>query len=339
MRETSRIIGVDIAKIVAMVFVVGTHVGGMGFPIEGGCCLPWVRGTSLGLFDACVDIFAIASGYVGFGVPFKLSRLVELWLQVVFTCVVCSLGLVWTTGQSPGLQEWVRAFMPIAGGKYWYMTAYFMLAFTMPFLNAGLRSLDRKTSLRILSLMVGIVCGQASLGIKGGLGVEAGASFEWLLICYLLGAYWRLHGFPLNVSRRQWLLPILPLAVISGCGVLALPESLAGRVYWRGSISPLSLALSICIFGWALTVASPGEVWGKVIRRLSSCTLGVYLFHLAPVVWGNGVLPRIRTWVVHDSLTWIVCVAGTTALLFVGCAFVDAVRQVIFKAVKRYVSK
>lgn len=337
--NSSYIVGVDIAKIIAMVFVVGTHVAGSGFPIESGGCLPWVRATTLGLFDSCIDIFAIASGYVGIMAQFRLSRIVELWLQVVFTCVVCSLGLVWLTGSSLGIDEWIRAFMPIAGAKYWYMTAYFMLAFTMPFLNAGIKALDRKTSAYILSLMVGIICGQAFFGIKGGLGVEAGFSFEWLMICYLIGAYWRLYGFPIRMAPKWRLLPVVPLAIISGGGGLMLPSAIASRVYWDGYISPFTLMISICIFGWALTLSEQNKSRIKAIQLISSCTLGVYLFHLAPVVWGRGLLPRIQAHIVHDSLEWFACVTSTTVILFVCCAICDYARQIIFKVVKHYVSK
>lgn len=335
----SYIVGVDIAKIIAMVFVVGTHVAGSGFPIEGGGALRWIRATTLGLFDSCIDIFAIASGYVGIMAQFRLSRIVELWLQVVFTCVVCSLGLVWVTGSSLGLDEWIRSFMPIAGAKYWYMTAYFMLAFTMPFLNAGVSALDRKTSGLVIAIMLAIVCGQSFVGIKGGLGVEAGYSYAWLVILYLVGAYWRLYGDRLEFSTLHWFLPMVPLAFVSGVVPNYLPSAIASRVYWLGYISPFTVALSVCIFGWALSLKVENVRAQQAIKLVSSCTLGVYLFYYTPLIYGHAIKPYITSVHPTGAVSWWSYVMGTTLVVFGLCAILDYARQLIFKGVKHYAVK
>ena len=55
------IIGVDIAKIIAMVFVVGVHVAGDGFEcVSGGGVHTSLKGLVMGFFETCINIFAIA---------------------------------------------------------------------------------------------------------------------------------------------------------------------------------------------------------------------------------------------------------------------------------------
>ena len=293
----------------------------------------------MGFFVTCINIFAIASGYVGVQAKFKVTRLVELWLQVVFTCVVCTLGLRFLTDDPVSLERWIRAVMPISGAQYWYMTAYFMLAFTMPFLNAGIRALDRKTSGLVIALMLGIVCGQSFVGIKGGLGVEAGYSYAWLVILYLVGAYWRLYGERLKFSTRQWFLPMVPLAFLSGVVPKFLPSAVASRVYWLGYVSPFTVLLSMCIFGFALSLKIENVRARQTIKIIASCTLGVYLFHYTPLIYGHIIKPYITSVQPAGAASWFMYVMGTTLVVFVTCAMLDYVRQLIFKGVKHYVVK
>lgn len=293
----------------------------------------------MGFFETCINIFAIASGYVGVQAKFKVTRLVELWLQVVFTCVVCTLGLRFLTDDPVSLERWIRAVMPISGAQYWYMTAYFMLAFTMPFLNAGIRALDRKTSGLVIALILGIVCGQSFVGIKGGLGVEAGYSYAWLVILYLAGAYWRLYSERLKFSTRQWFLPMVPLAFLSGVVPKFLPSAVASRVYWLGYVSPFTVLLSMCIFGFALSLKIENVRARQTIKTIASCTLGVYLFHYTPLIYGHIIKPYITSVQPAGAASWFMYVMGTTLVVFVACAMLDYVRQLIFKGVKHYVVK
>lgn len=336
----SYIVGVDIAKIIAMVFVVGVHVAGDGFEcVSGGGGHASLKGFVMGFFETCINIFAIASGYVGVQAKFKVSRLVELWLQVVFTCVVCTLGLRFLTDDSVSFEQWIRAVMPISGVQYWYMTAYFMLAFTMPFLNAGVSALDRKTSGLVIAIMLAIVCGQSFVGIKGGLGVEAGYSYAWLVILYLVGAYWRLYGDRLEFSTLHWFLPMVPLAFVSGVVPNYLPSAIASRVYWLGYISPFTVALSVCIFGWALSLKVENVRAQQAIKLVSSCTLGVYLFHYTPLIYGHAIKPYITSVHPTGAVSWWSYVMGTTLVVFGLCAILDYARQLIFKGVKHYAVK
>ena len=89
--RTARLIGADIAKIIAMTFVVAVHADGSGLSndvmLDKGLAYRLFRGMAHALFVTCIDIFAIVSGYVGVATRFKVSRVVKLWLRVTFTCV------------------------------------------------------------------------------------------------------------------------------------------------------------------------------------------------------------------------------------------------------------
>lgn len=143
-----RIIGVDIAKIVAMILVVAVHVNGFGLPYVGdnptGLGYLLLRSFLGAIFMACINIFAIASGYAGIMATFKISRLIRLWIQIVFTGLMVLICLDLFTDINVQTKDYLKACIPIAKKQYWYMTAYFMLCLVMPVLNAGIKSLNQK---------------------------------------------------------------------------------------------------------------------------------------------------------------------------------------------------
>ena len=79
-QNQDRLLGVDLAKVLAMFFVVAIHLSNRSnCPASAMSIKPFVDSVA----KTGVDIFAIASGYVGVCSVFKLSRLIKLWLRVV----------------------------------------------------------------------------------------------------------------------------------------------------------------------------------------------------------------------------------------------------------------
>ena len=284
-QSDDRIIGVDIAKIVAMLLVVAVHINSYGLPYVGnnppGLFYLLLRSFLGAIFMACIDIFAMASGYVGIMSSFKLSRIIRLWIQVVFTGLTVLVSLNVFTNVKVQPIHYLNACVPIAKNEYWYMTAYFMLAFVMPVINMGIRSLDEKGLRRVVLLMLGIICGQCFILNFGGLGVANGYSFEWLLVLYLVGAYIRLYN-PLCMTNTMLFACIVVCAVISGWGPLLLRNGvvhLPRELGFRDYTSPFTVVIALCIFVLCLKIQIAPKRTRRLVGILSSTTLGVYLIH------------------------------------------------------------
>lgn len=288
----------------------------------------------MAFFNTCIDIFAIASGYVGVMAGFRFSRLIEIWLQVVFVCVVSTLCIMYFTCDAVGVNLWIRSIMPIAGAQYWYMTAYFMLAFTMPFLNAGIQSLDKRTSGIVIGTMLAIICGQGLLGIYGGLGVAAGYSYAWLVVLYLVGAYWRLYGERWQFASIIWCCPLIPLAFISGVLPMLIPGEILRKNIWLNYTSPFTVLLAVFIFGLSLSIKVKNLVIVRLIKLIGGCTLGIYLFHQSNFLHQYVILPYIRNIKVEGAFDWLMHVVCTTIVVFVACALIDYLRQVILMKIR-----
>lgn len=287
-----RIIGVDIAKIIAMLLVVAVHVNGYGLPYVGSNSpelgYRLLRSFLSPIFDACINIFAIASGYVGVVSSFKMSRIIRLWIQVVFTGLAVLACLDLLTDVNVQIKDYLKACIPIAKEEYWYMTAYFMLCFVMPVLNVGIKYLAQNELRNIVLLLLGVICVESFVCSVGVLGVEGGYSFEWLLVLYVVGAYIRLYN-PLDKSK--WVL-------WGGACVCAMVVGWAPQILHRfiplsgvlprlfefgGYTSPFTVVIALCIFALCLQVRIASERTRQAVRFLSSTTLGVYLIHVQPV--------------------------------------------------------
>lgn len=337
-----RIIGVDIAKIVAMILVVAVHVNGFGLPYVGdnptGLGYLLLRSFLGAIFMACINIFAIASGYAGIMATFKISRLIRLWIQIVFTGLMVLICLDLFTDINVQTKDYLKACIPIAKKQYWYMTAYFMLCLVMPVLNAGIKSLNQKELRNLVLLLLGLVCGESFLLSSGALGVESGYSFEWLLVLYVVGAYLRLYN-PLDISK----------GVLFGCScVCALLVSVItlglqiSTIKWYGGFSdytsPFIVAIALCIFLLCLKVRIDSEKAKKTITFLSSTTLGVYLIHLQPVIFDKVFVKIVKQLPVAEWCGYLYKIILSTLSIYMVCTMLDFLRLMLFRLVGRWLT-
>ena len=134
--------GIDLLRIVSMMMVVLLHVLGQGGsdPLTVKSETAWL--LEIGAYSA-VNIYAMISGYVGYGRKYKYSGLVYLYFQVLFYTVPTTIIFYIYRPELVNLKGKRELLFPFAYNTYWYFTAYFCLAFFIPFLNMMLERLDR----------------------------------------------------------------------------------------------------------------------------------------------------------------------------------------------------
>lgn len=343
----NRIIGVDIAKIVAMILVVAVHVNGFGLPYAGDnppdLGYTMLRSFLGAIFMACIDIFAIASGYVGIASSFKLSRIIRLWIQIVFTGLSVLICLDFFTDIQVQPIDYIKACVPIAKGQYWYMTAYFMLCFIMPVLNAGIKALPEKELRYAVMLLLGVICGESFVCSAGALGVNAGYSFEWLAVLYVVGAYIRLYN-PLDKSKTVLFGVICLCAMIVGWVPMFLQKltlfnalQLPHLFEFGGYTSPFTVIIALCIFGLCLKVSIVSQRSRRVIGILSPTSLGVYLIHVQPVFFREVFGKSLQKLTVSGGLDrggYLCSLIILTCGIYVACTVLDYLRIRLFRLVE-----
>ena len=342
-QSDDRIIGIDIAKIVAMLLVVAVHINGFGLPYVGnnppGLFYLLLRSFLGAIFMACIDIFAIASGFVGIASSFKISRIVRLWIQVVFTGLAVLACLDFFTEIDVQIKEYLKACIPIAKEEYWYMTAYFMLCFIMPVLNAGIKSLAQNELRNIVLFLLGVVCVESFVCSVGALGVEGGYSFEWLLVLYMVGAYIRLYD-PLNKPKWALLGSACVCAMIAGWmpQVVQKCTFITGvhipRLFeFGGYTSPFTVIIAFCIFVFCLKVRIDSERTRRIVGLLSSTTLGVYLIHVQPVFFRDVFGKYVHKVTVFDGRGYLCSLIILTCGVYAVCTMLDFLRILLFRSI------
>lgn len=293
MTEKKRLANLELLRCVAMLMVVVLHYLGKGGLLADltGERLGSV-GTAAWLLEAfcivAVNVYMFISGYFLCASSFKLSRLLQLWLQVWLYSVTFGLigaltGVVAET--TVDTHYFLTLLFPVTMGHYWFMTAYVFLYLLTPLVGLAVQKMTRaQLQVTVLSLLA-VFCVIKSV-IPMRLEMDGqGYDCLWYLCVFVTAAYVRRFGLPFLEKKGRGLL------LYAGCCLLIFAGTMGLRqVYLRtGSLGlmlkmcmeynhilPFLAALGLFFAFRRLTV--PERIAG-VINKIAPHTLGVYLLH------------------------------------------------------------
>lgn len=186
--------GIDLLRIIAMLYVVMGHSLGQGgllfacdpHGVSGLIC--WFLYT---LTDSCINIFAMISGYVGYkdgSTTLHPGRAVDIWLQTVYygvlTAWACSFLI---DAYTVTAADYVSAIMPVSHNTFWYTKAYIGMFIFCPFINAGVKCINNnllKASLVIMFILYSVT----AVFMDDIFWLHKGYTPLWLLLMYAAGA-------------------------------------------------------------------------------------------------------------------------------------------------------
>ena len=186
-----RLYGIDLFKALAMFLVVVLHVNTLGTAFDSsvpGSAQWWLTDGMMTAAYCCVDCFALATGFLMAERAFRPGRIVSLWLQVVFYAVVTTVVWYFAVPGAVGIKDIVSAFFPVLTSKYWYFSAYFVLFFFMPFINAMLHALDKRARAALLAAVFVFLSLLPTFRPLDVIPLSAGYCFFWLAALYIIGA-------------------------------------------------------------------------------------------------------------------------------------------------------
>lgn len=245
------------------------------------------------LLEACsivaVNLFIILSGYLLIDKEFRFSRILELWLQILWYSLLIPivLLLIGTISlEELNIYKMLPYVFPIMTEHYWFLSTYMMLLLCMPFLNSGMKQLPKKQVQIILIVLLLIFSVSKSI-IPFSLVMDGyGYGFEWMMCVYLVGAYIKLYGISYFSSKRKslytYVFGIYFIMVLFLCYTNYHMEIQV--IYaWRKSVFHynhiLNLVASISLFMYFLHCKIEKRWLKEGIRRIAPYVLGVYLLH------------------------------------------------------------
>lgn len=316
--------GIDLLRIVAMVFVIVLHLTGVG-----GICSAAALGTPqfyisqffrIATFCA-VNCYALISGFVGWNRTPKLSGLLSLWLKVIAFCVAITVFTQLRDPAAVGLADLWKAFTPVKEAKYWYFNAYVGLFFFAPLLNHGIRSIPGREAVFSMAGIFLVVLALPYSELRDTFLLGNGYSALWLMILYLLGGLMSRFEIPAKLPAIGW----------AGLYLLAVAMSYLPRMWmlmmkpelW----TPTNQNLSMQYTGPSVVLAAVALVglfarlklpqWGiRLTKALSPHAFGVYLLHTHTLIFLTAIRGRFGSLGTGPTLKMLAVLFGATAVIF-----------------------
>ena len=291
--ERKRMANLELLRCVGMMMVVVLHYlgkGGLLADLAGESLnVPELAAWLLEAFCiVAVNVYMFLSGYFLSGSSFRLSRLIQLWMQVWLYSV--ALGLAGALsgvmrGTELDLHYLLTLIFPILMGHYWFMTAYLFLYLMLPLAGMAVERMTKRQLQVTLGLLLLAFC-----VIKSVLPLRLemdGQGYDclWYLCVFLTAAYVRKFG--ISILDKKWTGVIM---YAGGClGVFAGTLALR-QVYLRtGSLERmltmfleynhvLPFLAAVGLFGIFRKVQVKGKAAAE-INRLAPYPLVVYLLH------------------------------------------------------------
>lgn len=338
--------GIDILRILSMFMVVLLHVNKFGgllshYEINS---LGYIYVWGLEAFAICaVNVYAMISGYFLFNSKFKLKRIIQLYVEVLFFKVLSYVLIVFTKGEWNGFGDFIKNLifnLPLQGEFFWYFKSYFLLFFIYPLLNILIRNMEKRQFVLFFAVMFVIICIFSYYGYD--FGFAAGYSFIWLVAMYFIGAYFRKFGLLKMTALKSFsFYLILTVLIIAGLIVNnALPaiqistsaNTLDLKYDTYNYTSFLVVLQAVFIFNSFAKIKIASGFWQKTLLFISPLTFGVYVVHCTEFV--KNILKSF-VFITEYSVWLIIPFAiGCALSVFIVCAFIEWLKQLIFKHAK-----
>lgn len=296
MSEKKRMANLELLRCVAMMMVIVLHYLGKGGLLadltdSSPESLDSVGLTAWLLEAFCivaVNVYMLISGYFLCVSSFKLSRLLQLLVQVwlysvTFGILGAATGVIEET--SVDIHYFLTLIFPISMEHYWFLTAYVFLYLLLPFVGMAVKRMTRQQMQLAMALLLITFCVLKSILPLRLEKDEKGYDCLWYLCVFVTAAYVRRFGVSVLKKRGR------AVCMYVACCLLAFAGTMALR-FWYVRTGSLGRMVKMCmeynhvlvllaalgLFGAFARMEINGKIAG-VINKIAPYTLGVYLLH------------------------------------------------------------
>lgn len=297
-----------------------------------------------------VDCFALITGYIYFDMKFKYSRIINLWLTVLFYTVSITLVALIFSPSDVGVLDIIRMFLPIMGSWYWYFMAYFGLFFLIPFINIFLRQVSKDNLKKLIFTLIILFSvfyfiPFNKIFTRDNFGLNYGYSMTWLVILYILGASLKIFEIEKYVSKKQCILIYLVACIIGFIGRMAtdfVTLKYLGKItkynnFWLEYTSSIILLMAVSLFLFCIKIdfKETGLV-SKIITWFAPMSFSVFLIHMHNLVKKNLLINSKLILSIANLPASLMLIKLIVILLviYVVCSMIDYFRIKLFKVFK-----
>ncbi len=331
--KENRNIGLDLLRFLSMLGIVGLHIMNAG----------GARGTITGFIDkglvslldsvmmSSVNVFAMITGYLYVSKKVSSRNVINLMGICAFYWIVITAVLaVFFPQLLPSARAWLESLFPPITGAYWYLVGYIFMFFLAPFVNELLRSLTKKRFRILVILLFFLLSVVPTFGLRDYFVTGWGYSPWWLITCYIVGAYIRLHGLTIKWTKSALVLDILLLY-----GARLLTKIIGIGIHLNSYTSPFILIEAALLLSIFEKLSIP-TIMQKIIGKLSSYAFGVYVIHCHQIVYDQLIVSRF-TFLGNWGVSCIFGIILFCIIVYLLCIPCEIIRIRLFKT--KFVSK
>lgn len=351
----SRNYGVDAIKILAMFMVVVLHILGKGKILENTETFSVQYEVAWFLEIACycaVNCFVLATGYLLADKEFKYSRIILIWLQVMFYSVLITVVIsAWKydeIGYIELAKNIIKSVFPVSFKQYWYFSAYFGMYLLSPFLNKLIKSLTRR-EMKWMCISLFIVFSVIPTAfMQDPFDTAYGYSVLWFIVLYVMGAYIKRYN-PLAGIGSMKLFGIYIVCVsitwfsklLIGCLTYIVLGKVIFDSYLISYTSPTVVISAVTLFMAFIQMKFTKRI-SQLLAMVSPLSFAVYLIHEQPLM-REYVIPykSFGSFGELNPLLMVIFVLGAAVLIYSACIVIEKIRIEFFRLirVRRFVEK
>lgn len=295
----------------------------------------------IGIFFVCaVNCFGLISGYIGYSSEYKISNILKHQLTVVFfTLSITIISRLFSLSQITR-HSIFTAFFPIISSTYWYYTAYAILFFLFPALNAAISTLKKRQLDFILFVSIVMLSIVPFISNQDIFYTKNGFSFLWLAVLYSIGAY--LKKYHSHYKKRPSLyLAMYFFSVITTCLIKFIAEHVSlvnngtGQEYTRlmEYTSPFILLSGISLLLLFSTLKLSPKYY-QPISFFSRSSFSTYLIHEHPFIRTAFMGYPLRFILLLPAPVQIPALFMCGFVVWLICIALDQIRIILFKLLK-----
>ena len=336
--------GPELLRIFAMFLIIMSHLA-----VHGGIKYDSLSVNSAALEmmktgDIGVDIFILISGYYSIYSSPKLKKGVMLICQTLFYSVSTLLAVGIFSPDVFSKRNLFYSLIPFISDKgNWFIVVYIIMYTLMPFINGGLKSLNKRQFFGMLLLIftAGTILPDTFQYI-GKLQDYGISKLVWFIFMYSLGAYLRLY--PVKLAKKRGLCAVLWVgsalfAMLFRYFYAVVLYNKNGQfggikgliIYFFSDISRPGF-MSVVFSVLSLLVFTSLKIKGnKLLFAVSGSTFGIYLIH-------DGTWVRRFLWdkitpvkFVAESDYFIPIALGVILIIFIACSLIDMIRKYLIE--------
>lgn len=336
--------GIDALRILSMFMIVSLHILGKGGVLENTVLFSkqyhaaWFLETAA---FCAVNCFALCSGFVGIQSKFRYSRIVLLWLQVIFYTLTIALLFSILSPELVTKDSWFNSFFPIMTGQYWYMTAYFGMFFFIPLLNSIVDTVPRRQMKFFMLAVFVLFCTLPNILQADPFQLNGGYSMLWLCILYIIGGYIQKYDIIDLMKRRTAAIGFFAAVFFTWASKIAIEritlhyfaEPEFGSTFLDYT-SPTILLAAICLFIFFAKTEYRNKAVTKIISVFAPAALGVYIIHVNPFLFHHHLKGFAASFANDNFIIMTIEVLGSAFIIYSICSVIDILRIKLFQLLK-----